>query len=297
VASFSLTGGDTVKIYKGNTETTDALIATLTGNIPRLKSYDVASSQALVVFTSDASLNGDGFTFNYSSTKTSNNYCSSDERQQVITSKTGSIDNGNGTNYDSHNTCYWAISPERMGSQIKFAFSHFDLKPGDVIEIMTTSINLNPLPYSAWNVKTEKRFSSTENNTINSIPVLDSVYTVSGPIALIRFKTDNNLTATGFRIYWEENMSIQENNFGLAQLSICPNPVNDVLTVNLITEKEENVQITVYDILGKVMYSGSPMQILGQHEEYIDVSNFSQGFYLLRVKTSEGTVTKKIIKQ
>ncbi|MDR0603071.1 MAG: C10 family peptidase, partial [Bacteroidales bacterium] len=74
-ASFSLADGDTVKIYAGNTTSDSLIVVELTGDsLP--KSIDINASQALVVFTSDNASNRDGFTFNYSSEKTSNNYCS-----------------------------------------------------------------------------------------------------------------------------------------------------------------------------------------------------------------------------
>ncbi|MDR2408442.1 MAG: C10 family peptidase, partial [Bacteroidales bacterium] len=245
VASFSLADGDSVKIYAGNTES-DPLIAVLTGDLAQNRSDTVNASHALVVFTSDGSLNGEGFTFNYSSTKTSSEYCSTSKIQTRIRDKAGSIDNGSGTaNYDSGGKdnrgddimCYWAIAPEGMGNQVKFAFSHFDLAQGDVVEILAYPNTTTDIKENAWTTDSgtkPMRFSTDNRPILNTV-----VYTVSGPTALIRFRTDNNLTATGFRIYWEENMSIQENNFGLAQLSIYPNPANDIITVSLTTEKED----------------------------------------------------------
>jgi hypothetical protein len=277
-----------VKIYAGNSES-GTLVATLTGDtIPNSKTYTVNASQALVVFTSDNASNGEGFTFNYSSAKTLSNYCLTNIQPTRITTKAGSIDNGSGTaNYDSDNSCYWAIAPEGMGNQVKFAFSKFDLAQGDVIDIFSLNRNDVPITLAYW--KKPVRTFSTDN-----IPALDNIYTLTGPTLLIRFRTDNSLTATGFKIYWEENMSIQDNNVGFTELSIYPNPASDKITVSLTTEKEENVQISIYDMLGKVLYSVPSMQIRGQHKENIDVSSFAQGLYLLRITTMEGIITKKI---
>jgi hypothetical protein len=66
----------------------------------------------------------------------------------------------------------------------------------------------------------------------DNIPTLNTVYSISAPTALIRFRTDNNLTATGFRIYWEENVSYNINVYssdslkGSARLVQAPDQTN-----------------------------------------------------------------------
>jgi hypothetical protein len=292
VSSFSLAEGDTVKIFSGNTESSP-IIATLTGNIPQGATYsDTLSPQVLVVFTSDDTLNGEGFTFNYTSEKTSNNYCPTNQLQTRITTKSGSIENGSETaDYDSDNICYWAIAPEGM-RQVKFAFNQFDLAQGDIIEIYAFQGGTAPIDFQAWTERVPELTFSMDNK-----PNLNSIYSISTATALIRFRTDNNLTATGFKLYWEENMGIQksESNFGLTKLLIYPNPANDVIKVSLTTEKEEELQIRLYDILGKELYSIPAVQVLGQHEENINIKDFSQGLYLLRIRTSQGVITEKIL--
>jgi hypothetical protein len=302
ISSFSLAEGDTVKIYAGNTESSPLVIALAEKITSRFDT--VLSSQALVVFTSDDSLNGEGFTFNYTSEKTSNNYCSSNLLQTKITTKSGSIENGSRTaDYDSDNgngrissngrdnACYWAIAPEGV-RQVKFAFSQFDLAQGDIIEIYPFQ-GTAEIDYRAWRERVpELTFSLLDNK-----PDLNHIYTLSTATALIRFRTDNNLTATGFKLYWEESTGIQkpESNFGLTDLSIYPNPANDVIKVSLTAEKEEELQIRLYDVLGKELYSIPAIQVLGQHEENINISGFSQGLYLLRIRTSQGVITEKIL--
>jgi hypothetical protein len=299
VASFTLADGDSVKIFARNSSGLDSLVTTLGGTIAQGTNYTIKYPQVLVVFTSftsNDSLKKDGFTFNYSSTIPVS-YCANLEQQTRITTKEGSIEDGSGTSDyysdptpNDNRSCHWAIAPSGMGNQVRFAFSHFDLAQGDVVEIFPYSnTSTDKIPSAAWGKVPDKTFS------IEDKPTIDRVYTFGAPTVLIRFRTDNKVTATGFRIYWNEGMGIQENNSaGLAWLSIYPNPANDIMTVNLTTAKEENVQMTVYDILGKVIYSIPPMQISGQHEENIDVSNFAQGLYLLRIGTSEGMVMKKI---
>jgi len=308
VASFSLAAGDTVKIYKGRG---DSLVAVLTDTIllQTTPPYVINSSEALVVFTSDASINEEGFTFNYTSTKTptSSNYCSTSTPTRITAAK-GSIDNGSsGAFYDSdNNACYWAIAPASMGNTIRFAFSKFDLEKGDVIEVLAhPATNVPDLPGTAtatWNAYKDRgvcRFSFLDNK-----PILDSIYSVTiqpvggqtGTTLLFRFRTDNNLEGTGFRIYWDTTFtSVQDyNGLGLANLSIYPNPANNVINVDLYADKEESIQINLYDILGRNLYSASTQQVLGQYQERISVGDYAKGLYMLRISTSKGTVVRKV---
>jgi hypothetical protein len=78
-------------------------------------------------------------------------------------------------------------------------------------------------------------------------------------------------------------------------LSVYPNPVNDAITIDLYSDTEENVQIDLYDIVGKKLYSVSKQQILGEYQERISVGNYAKGLYTLRLTTSKGTMIKKIV--
>ena len=303
--SFFLAQGDTVKIYGGNSES-DTLLFVLTDTTISSPqgTFFVNSSEALVVFTSDADGNNDeGFTFNYTSVRTSSNYCySSPNNVTRVLTKEGSIDNNSGgAEYDSENTCYWAIAPEGMGNRISFAFSKFDLAQGDVIDVIAHPATSTPAA-TAWNNFYERgmhRFS-TDNK-----PKVDSVYTVSiqpvqgqtGTTLLFRFRTDNNHNGTGFRIYWNDTMgptNVQDYNLGLAKLSVYPNPANNVINVDLFADTEENIQIDLYDVVGKKLYSTTKQQFFGEHQERISVSGYAKGLYMLRINTSKGTVVRKV---
>jgi hypothetical protein len=75
-----------------------------------------------------------------------------------------------------------------------------------------------------------------------------------------------------------------------SQLSIYPNPANDVLMVFNESVFEINY-IKVYDSLGKL--------VLEQNTSYsqIDISDLATGLLFVQIETDKGLVTKKIIKQ
>lgn len=75
----------------------------------------------------------------------------------------------------------------------------------------------------------------------------------------------------------------------LSQVSVYPNPTSNVLNLQTPANVEIN-SVGLYDILGKQVNARL-------NNGTINVSALSQGVYLLKVVTSAGTLTKKIVKQ
>jgi thiol-disulfide isomerase/thioredoxin len=74
--------------------------------------------------------------------------------------------------------------------------------------------------------------------------------------------------------------SIQENN--TSEFNIYPNPVKDVLTIDGIYNS-----VNIYDVFGKLV-------LTSQTQKTIDVSNLSNGVYMLEINTEQAVKTKKI---
>ena len=74
----------------------------------------------------------------------------------------------------------------------------------------------------------------------------------------------------------------------LSKIAFYPNPAENSITLH-IPESIALQSIAVYDVFGRLVTS----DIVNNQ---IDVSNFTQGIYLLTLKTSKGTITKKIAK-
>lgn len=295
VSTFSLGDGDRVYIYSGNSQS-GTLVATLGGKITSGEAYTITDSEAFVVFESDNDgVVGDGFTFTYSTSRQSSSYCVTyPTSPSKHTSDSGRFSNGtpSGVDYISSNTCYWAVTPANGNGQVKLAFSRFDLEYGDIIEFLkwpAQSVNADSWQY-------------TENGlyrfTKETPPELNKYYTINMSTALVYFRTDNDLTASGFEIYWDVNdtvVSLNEYVGNITNLSVYPNPSTDYLMVDLTTSSDETIQLSLYDLLGKEVYSTTPVEITGNYTEKINVNNFSKGMYLLRVATTNGVTTKKVI--
>jgi hypothetical protein len=101
------------------------------------------------------------------------------------------------------------------------------------------------------------------------------------------FYTDMNLN----KIAWHENLTILgTNDFSSESITLLPNPVKDILTINNSSSSQIE-SIKIYDVLGRL--------VLQEKEQFnnIDVSQLNSGLLFVKVETAEGIFTKKVIKE
>ncbi|GHT53758.1 hypothetical protein FACS189451_10990 [Bacteroidia bacterium] len=78
--------------------------------------------------------------------------------------------------------------------------------------------------------------------------------------------------------------------------SCYPNPVHNLLEVQLSFRESSPVQLSLYSLSGKELYRSEGESTTGYHST-IDMSAYPAGTYLLRVLAGEASKTEKIIKQ
>lgn len=89
-----------------------------------------------------------------------------------------------------------------------------------------------------------------------------------------------------------ESLTLSTNSFQTKDFSIAPNPAKNRLNIILPTGLA-NAKVTVFDVLGKMVYSGDISNISSS----INVSNWNSGVYLVKVTSNDVTQTKRFIKQ
>ncbi|MFK7781759.1 endonuclease [Psychroserpens sp.] len=122
-----------------------------------------------------------------------------------------------------------------------------------------------------------------ENTTLVRIPTVDRPTTIFDINEWDSFPS-NNCDDLGIH-----DQSLSLNDFSLEAFKIYPNPVKNVLNIELNSAKE--TQIEVYNVLGKrviarTIYTSSTIQ----------TSNLSNGIYILRITQDNISVSKKLIK-
>jgi len=75
---------------------------------------------------------------------------------------------------------------------------------------------------------------------------------------------------------------------------VYPNPTNGIITVKGVENKSGKLTIQLYNVLGQMIYSTSPMVINSYFETSIDLSNKPAGTYFVKLITGGYPVVKKI---
>ena len=88
-----------------------------------------------------------------------------------------------------------------------------------------------------------------------------------------------------------QGLSIEAVEVFQEQIEVYPNPVFNELHISL-PSNEKQVQVTVLNILGKKVLEADVLE-----STIINVSSLAKGVYLLKMKTQNGTITKKLIKK
>ena len=82
---------------------------------------------------------------------------------------------------------------------------------------------------------------------------------------------------------------------GTGKLTVYPNPVQDKLNLSFTDKTSERVQIDVFSIVGKMVYSQA-LSAQQAENHSINVSGWQNGMYLIRINNGIETVSNKFIK-
>ena len=75
-----------------------------------------------------------------------------------------------------------------------------------------------------------------------------------------------------------------------------PNPFNPICTIQLDIPKNDNIDLTIYDIYGNNIYNIYKGTIIpGKYKFTWDASKFSSGIYLVRIIANQQYSTKKVV--
>lgn len=87
---------------------------------------------------------------------------------------------------------------------------------------------------------------------------------------------------------------VQEN--ALSELTVWPNPVADVLTINLASDMEGNVPVTVLDANGREVITIARPMVDGNNRFTVPTAELTPGMYLLRVGSGNDLVVRRFVK-
>ncbi|MCA6364975.1 MAG: T9SS type A sorting domain-containing protein [Bacteroidetes bacterium] len=90
---------------------------------------------------------------------------------------------------------------------------------------------------------------------------------------------------------------VAENAFNGSIFTVYPNPNNGFFNLALTNANYAELSIQVYTVLGQVVYSDMASNVTGDVIRPIDLTNFANGAYYVKVTTGSATQTIKVMKQ
>ncbi|MHC1707154.1 MAG: C10 family peptidase [Bacteroidales bacterium] len=260
-------GQDILTLYDGET-TNDPVLGTFSGNtLPQ--TLTSTGNKILITFNTNTSNTATGWFLSYKSNFP--DYCGTTS----LTDPQGDISDGSGTKHYLDNTlCTWSIQPDNA-AQVKLTFTEFSTESvKDFVEVydMNTSVSLG-------------KFSG------NQLP--PEVTSPSGKMYII-FKTNGSNNSSGWAAHYSvTNLGIESASQDLG-LEFFPNPVDTRIVFSLSGLPVRHFTYALTDISGRVIQQGDVRDYLGGDKVEIDVSGVTSGYYILKIISDKGFISRKI---
>lgn len=207
----------------------------------------------------------------------------------VIPFAEGTIDDGSGPNICKANTdCEWLFTIDDIDTNVvKFdslmiTFNYVKLGANDTIKIYNGVDASSPL-IATLTSEDNYNVGSLENIAIFKTPNYN-------PDVFISFTTGETTNGDGWELsyktftYISTDVTLEQ----LNQISLYPNPANDVITFSGLTGNE-NVEIL--DITGRTIYSTTG------NNNVINISDFNAGMYLAVITVDSRSKVVKFVKE
>lgn len=101
--------------------------------------------------------------------------------------------------------------------------------------------------------------------------------------------TNVSLTESGTSSTFNSQLNID--------LTLFPNPVQEVLNINLTSEETGEARIELINLSGQILQQSAINLFNGLQTKSIDTSNLLSGIYFLRITNGEKSIVRKISKQ
>ena len=79
-------------------------------------------------------------------------------------------------------------------------------------------------------------------------------------------------------------------------ISIYPNPASNHITINFTSLNTDIVEITIYNLLGEIIETISTNVVEGTNDKILDLTNYSNGKYLITILHSNKLLMTNFIK-
>ena len=79
------------------------------------------------------------------------------------------------------------------------------------------------------------------------------------------------------------------------KMEVFPNPANNEISWDIKTQEASNINVSLIDINGKVVFNKSINGRIAAYKDTLSVIDFANGVYTLQVTTNKGTSSQKVV--
>jgi hypothetical protein len=129
----------------------------------------------------------------------------------------------------------------------------------------------------------------------------------SGQTYRAQGRTFCDLNITSYRSDWTSPMfwtqpgvlpsKIEGESASIENLNVYPNPSSDIFNISFVSDKIQNLNIKIVNLIGEVVYVEGLEKFVGEYTKQVNLNSFTKGVYFLEITTNDGVVNKKIVLQ
>lgn len=110
--------------------------------------------------------------------------------------------------------------------------------------------------------------------------------------AIITDMNSCNSDTAFFTVNWATT-SIAEININ--NTTVFPNPSKDLFNIVFSSATKQDINLSVHNVLGKVIFSESLKYFNGDYKTSVDLSEYPNAIYIFQLKTKDGMINKKLV--
>ena len=152
----------------------------------------------------------------------------------------------------------------------------------------------DPTAVSTCNLNTEVTV-----NQVSGMPSNSSFYIGDYVISYELKDNCNNIDTCDFlvKVQGDPVSVLDLNQAWDISLNLYPNPAQDVLQLEIATQRAQDVQLKIFAVDGRLVHSFETVLRTGNNQQLLPVDKFSSGLYLLQIRGEAIHKTKKFIKK
>jgi len=104
----------------------------------------------------------------------------------------------------------------------------------------------------------------------------------------------NCISDTAYFVIDDVNAVEEESNI-INELTIFPNPTDGLITISFESLQADDFNISILNVLGVVIFEEKLIKFSGLYQKQINLEDYSNSVYLVKIKTDSSEINKKII--